>query len=100
MRAVRDQRWKLIRYPQINFTQLFDLENDPDELHSLASEPDQADRVKRMMRLLETWQQKTDDKQPLTSENPMSMEIDLTGRKRKPDRSQPPWIVDKYFSSR
>ena len=28
-RAVRDDRWKLIRYPQIDHAQLFDLDNDP-----------------------------------------------------------------------
>ncbi len=30
-RAIRDDRWKLIRYPKINRTQLFDLQNDPHE---------------------------------------------------------------------
>ncbi|MFA6544787.1 MAG: sulfatase-like hydrolase/transferase [Limisphaerales bacterium] len=29
-RAWRDERWKLIRYPQVNVTQLFDLQDDPD----------------------------------------------------------------------
>lgn len=38
-RAIRDERWKLIRYPQINKTQFFDLQNDPDELHDLAADP-------------------------------------------------------------
>ena len=28
-RAVRNERWKLIRYPCANETQLFDLQNDP-----------------------------------------------------------------------
>ncbi|HUT93199.1 MAG TPA: sulfatase-like hydrolase/transferase [Thermoguttaceae bacterium] len=96
-RAVRDQRWKLIRYPLINKTQLFDLKNDPDELNNLADDPAQADRVAKMTALLEQWQAKTDDRQPLTSENPQSAEIDLTGRPRKPDPHQPEWIVRKYF---
>ena len=38
-RAVRDDRWKLIRYPRIGLTQLFDLASDPDERHDLAAEP-------------------------------------------------------------
>jgi arylsulfatase A-like enzyme len=41
-RMVRDQRWKLLWYPQINAMQLFDLENDPHELLNLAMKPDYA----------------------------------------------------------
>ncbi len=98
MRAVRDKRFKLIRYPQINHTQLFDLASDPHELKNLAAVPDQADRVVQMMSLLETWQARTGDKTPHTSKNPKSKEIDLSGRRRKPDRHQPDWIIRKYFT--
>ena len=35
-RAVRHGDWKLIRYPKVNVTQLFDLRDDPDELNNLA----------------------------------------------------------------
>jgi len=97
MRAVRDSRYKLIRYPQINHTQLFDLDQDPDELKNLAGESGQAERVQRMMKLLEGWQRRTADQTPHTSKNPKPMEIDLSGRKRKPDRHQPKWIIEKYF---
>ncbi len=38
-RAVRDERWKLIVYPKINKRQLFDLHNDPYEMHDLSSGP-------------------------------------------------------------
>lgn len=31
-RSIRDYRWKLIYYPQINRYQLFNLRNDPDEI--------------------------------------------------------------------
>ena len=31
MRAVRDERWKLICYPPVNHRQLFDLARDPAE---------------------------------------------------------------------
>ena len=98
MRAVRDDRYKLIRYPLINHTQLFDLQQDPSELHNLAEDPEHAGRVDAMLALLTDWQQRTDDKQPLTVDDPQPMEIDLTGRKRTPDRWQPAWIVEKYFS--
>lgn len=36
-RAICNARWKLIRYPNIDVTQLFDLVNDPDERTDLSS---------------------------------------------------------------
>jgi len=98
-RSVRDKRWKLIRYPQINHTQLFDLKNDPDELNNLADEPSQAGRVKQMLQKLKGCQQKVGDSLPLTVANPKPKQIDMTGRPRKPDRWQPDWIVKKYFET-
>jgi len=99
MRGLTDGRWKLIRYPHINYTQLFDLENDPSELHNLAEKVEQKSRVDQMMTQLKDWQQQVDDKTPLTSENPKEMEIDLSGRKRTADKHQPAWIVEKYFGN-
>ncbi len=69
-RAWRDDRWKLIRYPQVNVTQLFDLETDPDEMHNLAGEPSQAERVQRMLAKLRESQSSFGDTQPLTVDNP------------------------------
>ena len=97
MRAVRDDRWKLIRYPQINKSQLFDLADDPYELRNLADDPMHADRAAEMMDLLARWQQRTGDQLPLTSDDPQAAEIDLTGHPREPDQHQPAWIVRKYF---
>ncbi len=48
-RALRDDRWKLIRYPQVDRTQLFDLRNDPEEITNLAAQPEHAARLKAMM---------------------------------------------------
>jgi arylsulfatase A-like enzyme len=36
-RMVRTERWKLIHYPQLDRTQLFDLKNDPNETRDLAN---------------------------------------------------------------
>jgi arylsulfatase A-like enzyme len=52
-RAVRDERWKLIRYPQIDRTQLFDLAADPDETRDLAADPAQAARISELTQRLE-----------------------------------------------
>jgi len=47
-RAVRNDEWKLIRYPEINTSQLFNLQNDPDETNDLAADPIYAGRVAEM----------------------------------------------------
>jgi len=69
-RAIRDERWKLIQYLEINKTQLFDLQNDPWEKDNLAYNPEYQDRVETMMGLLESEQKKLGDDQPLTSQHP------------------------------
>ena len=69
-RAIRDERWKLIRYPQVNVTQLFDLQADPDEMHNLAGEPAQSERVKAMLARLADLQPIWGDTAPLTVPNP------------------------------
>jgi arylsulfatase A-like enzyme len=69
-RAVRTDRWKVIRYPQVDQTQLFDLQADPHELNNLAAKPEYAAKLKEMLTLLATAQQQCDDKCPLTVENP------------------------------
>ena len=40
---VRTDRWKLINYPKIDRSQLFDLANDPAEQHDILSDPAHAD---------------------------------------------------------
>lgn len=97
IRAVRDGRYKLIRWPQINKTQLFDLAADPEELHDLAGSAEHTEHVSRLTSLLEQWKISVDDPHPLTVANPKSAEIDMTGKVRKPDNHQPEWIVEKYF---
>jgi arylsulfatase A-like enzyme len=97
MRSIRDDRWKLIRYPPINHTQLFDLESDPDELNNLASDPAQADRIEEMMVFLAEGQKAAGDDLPLSVDDPKPMKFDLSNFKRTPDPWQPEWIVGKYF---
>jgi len=77
-RAIRDDRWKLIRYPEVNVTQLFDLEADPYETKNLADDPAQAERVKELMDVLAEEQKRFGDKAPLTVENPKPAAVDLS----------------------
>lgn len=44
-RGYTDGRWKLIRYPQVDRTQLFDLRNDPYETTNLADQPEHKARI-------------------------------------------------------
>jgi arylsulfatase A-like enzyme len=69
-RAWRDDRWKLIRYPQVNVTQLFDLRNDPDEKRNLADDPGQAERIPQLLAKLRDWQKKLGDTAPLIVDQP------------------------------
>jgi len=97
IRSVRDQRWKLLLYPQINHTQLFDLKNDPGETTNLAELPEHKETIARLTALIKDWQQELGDDKPLTSETPKPMHYDHTQFKQKRDRWQPDWIYEKYF---
>jgi arylsulfatase A-like enzyme len=79
-RAVRDDRWKLIRYPHADKTQLFDLHNDPHEITNLAGRPGHAARVAALTALLKKEQQRYGDRAPLTVANPRSGEWKPPGR--------------------
>ena len=96
-RAVRNERWKLICYPQINHHQLFDLENDPNEINNLAEDPAFAGVVESMLLLMKEYQEKLGDEQPLSVLNPKPKELEPGGHICVPDRYQPEWIRDKYF---
>ncbi len=69
-RSVRDDRWKLIRYPLVDKTQLFDLKNDPHELINLADHPAHATKVAELTALLEKEMQRFADTAPLKVANP------------------------------
>jgi arylsulfatase A-like enzyme len=77
-RAVRDDRWKVLVYPRINRTQLFDLANDPFEMKDLSADSSQEAEIKRLTALLEASQRDCGDKLPLKTENPDLPEFDFT----------------------
>jgi arylsulfatase A-like enzyme len=49
---ITDDRWKYIWYPGTAQEQLFDLKNDPQELHDLAGDEDYADELSRLRSIL------------------------------------------------
>jgi len=96
-RAVRDRRWKLIRYPQLHYSQLFDLKHDPYELNNLAEDPEYRTKTGEMINLLLKWQEQVDDLLPLTAPQMSPMEYDPSTFTRTPDRHQPQSVIKKYF---
>ena len=69
-RAFRDDRWKLIRYPHVDRTQLFDLKTDPHEIADLAGRPEHAARIKAMAAVLADEMQRLGDTATLTVPDP------------------------------
>ncbi|MCX7043866.1 MAG: sulfatase-like hydrolase/transferase [Candidatus Sumerlaeota bacterium] len=69
-RAIRDDRWKLIRYPQVDKTQLFDLQNDPYEITDLSTKAESAAKVKELMGRMESALKQYGDDCPLSVASP------------------------------
>lgn len=73
-RALCDERWKLIRYPQVDQTQLFDLPVDPQEATNLAYLPQYAAKVAELTARLQREQRVAGDTAPLTLAQPKPAE--------------------------
>ncbi len=73
-RAVRNERFKLIRYPQVDVTQLFDLESDPHETRNLAADPAYGVTLAELQRALAGWQESQEDATPWRAETLRSRE--------------------------
>ena len=82
-RSIRDDRWKLIRYPLINKTQLFDLQADPQEMTDLSGKPESTGRVKDLLGRLEKAQRDYGDRCPLTVDHPRPAEWSPPAGKNK-----------------
>lgn len=94
-RAIRDERWKLIRYPLVDRTQLFDLAADAHELNNLADQPEHAAKAAAMMSLLEKEMAAFGDHAPLTVTDPKPAAWSppaagkKSGKKPRVDKKQP-----------
>jgi len=73
-RAIRDDRWKLIRYPLVNRTQLFDLSSDPHELNNLADKPEHKAKLTELTAQLTQEMANHADSCPLSVANPKPAE--------------------------
>lgn len=71
-RAIVTDRWKLIRYPQVDVTQLFDLESDPQELRDLSQSHDHRETADRLLARLERAKGELGDDLPLHVNSPKS----------------------------
>ncbi len=86
-RAIRDDRWKLIRYPHIDKTLLFDLRADPHEVIDLAGKPEHAAQVADLMTRLEKELAAFGDTQPLKVSNPQPAEWTPPVAKARPNKA-------------
>ena len=82
-RAVNDGRFKLIRYPHINKSQLFDLQMDPDELRDLAADVASKPKLDELMAKLVESQREFGDRQALSTNNPAALQIPLKSPGKK-----------------
>jgi arylsulfatase A-like enzyme len=97
VRAVRDKEWKLIRYPERDYTQLFHLSNDPHEMNNLAGDAQYAKKLEELMGLLQDWQSASGDTAKLKTSPILPLAYDPDTLIRKPDQWQPAYTLEKYF---
>jgi choline-sulfatase len=69
-RSVTQDGFKLLLYPRVPKSLLFNLKEDPDELHDLSEAPAQADLKRRLFQKLRELQQERDDSLNLTTTFP------------------------------
>ncbi len=69
-RAVVHDGWKLIHYPKAGVNRLYHLASDSEELHDLANDPAQAERIRTLGRQLRRLQQELADPLDLAAQFP------------------------------
>ncbi len=97
-RALITDRHKLLRLPDIDCSLVFDLEDDPHEVADLGGQPASMDLQASLTRRLQRALLELSDPLPWTAAKLRPAEIDLSGRRFDPDRWQPDWIRNKYWT--
>jgi arylsulfatase A-like enzyme len=87
-RSIRDDRWKLIRYPLVDRTQLFDLNADPHELTNLADKPEHKAKIEELTALLQKEMTDHADPIPLTVASPAPAEWSPKNADNKPAKQK------------
>ena len=64
--AIQDRFWSEVRPTE----ELYDLNNDPNEIHNLVEEPSYSEQLQRHRKILENWIKKTDDKGQYPEDKP------------------------------
>ncbi len=99
VRAIRKGEWKLIRYPERNYTQLFNLHDDPLEITNLALKPEYHSKISELMNLLKDSHKTTNDTASLIPKAVLRLPYDYKKLKQTPDNHQPEYILQKYFKT-
>jgi arylsulfatase A-like enzyme len=60
-RMICDERWKYVMYPKVGRAQLFDLQNDPHELHDLSADPAQRTQLEELKAALHAFRRTNGD---------------------------------------
>jgi arylsulfatase A-like enzyme len=94
--VLREGPWKLIRYPYLDRTQLFNLTEDPHELRDLSAATDHESRIAAMMKSLATEMSAAGVKKPLTTDRRIPTEVDWSKVTQKMDDQQPDWIRQRF----
>ena len=55
MTMIRNQTWKLVHFLDDPFGQLFDMKNDPDEVHNLWDDPSHVEKKRELLAVLREW---------------------------------------------
>lgn len=77
-RTLRDERYKLFRYPQSHRVQLFDLANDPAETSDLSSAPEHQARLASMLKRMEQERLRVGDWYPLSAKTAKDDTVDFS----------------------
>jgi arylsulfatase A-like enzyme len=59
MTMVRSEDWKLVHFMDEPTGQLFDLNNDPDEIHNLWDDPAHIEKKREMLDVLREWRMRS-----------------------------------------
>ncbi|MFV0540823.1 MAG: sulfatase-like hydrolase/transferase [Aestuariibaculum sp.] len=96
-RAIRVGDFKLIRYPYIDKTVLYNLKTDPYELQDLSQLPKLKGTITQLLDELRKQQIVFADNAPLNVEKTYPLKWDYNSIQRNPDKWQPRYVIDKYF---